>query len=212
MNPVTRSRIDRVAPADKAGPWLAALGLLCLLPLLAGLVPTVRFVRERIDVTLAPDEVRVHGVYVYRNPWPIPVVQGLAVPLPVDREHPMPTEVAVARLTPRSEPLATRTVLGALGTELHFGPFEEVQVSVRYRQHAPTREGRYLLTTTRPWHRPLEAATYTLATEGVRLGRSSYPLEHTATGWGFERRDFMPPEDWRFAWEPLPDTTRGGHP
>ena len=202
----------RIRIASMAGPWLAALGLFCLLPFLAGLVPTVRFVRERIDVTLAPDEVRVHGVYVYRNPWPVPVVQGLAVPLPVDREHPMPTEVAALRLTQQREPLPVRTVLGAIGVELRFGPFEEVQVSVDYRQHAPTHEGRYLLTTTRSWRRALVAATYTLATKGVRLRRSSYPLERTATGWAFERRDFMPPDDWRFAWEPLPAVVKGGHP
>ena len=52
------------------GPWLAVIALLALLPFLSGLLPIVRFVRERIDIALYPEEVRVEGFYVYQNPWP----------------------------------------------------------------------------------------------------------------------------------------------
>jgi len=190
------------------GPWLAALALLLVLPFLAGLLPIVRFVRERIDITLEPDEILVTGRYVYRNPWPFPVTQGLTVPLPVDADHPMPTELTVTRLTPTPVVLPVRTLLGQVIAEVPFGPNEEILVGVRYRQHAPTREGRYLLTTTRPWRRPLEDAMYTLRVEGVGLVGSNYALERIAPGsWAFERTQFMPPADWRFAWE-VPDPSR----
>jgi len=52
------------------GPWLAVIALLALLPFLAGLLPIVRFVRERIDIAVYPEEVKVEGLYVYQNPWP----------------------------------------------------------------------------------------------------------------------------------------------
>jgi hypothetical protein len=189
-------------PRGTAGPWLAALALIAVVPFLAGFVPIVRFVRERIDITLAPDEIRVTGRYVYRNPWPLPVTQGLTVPLPVDADHPVPTELIVTRLTPAPEALPIRILLGQVAFELRCGPQEEIQVAVSYRQHAPTREGRYLLTTTGPWRRPLEHAVYALHGEGVRLTASNYELSRGAGGeWEFERTRFMPVMDWRFSWE-----------
>ncbi len=195
-----------------AGPWLAAGALLCLLPFLAGVVPIVRFVGERIDIALEPDEILVAGRYVYRNPWPIPVTQGLTVPLPVDADHPMPTELTVTRLTPDPTALPVRMLLGQVAAEVRFGPKEEIHVAVSYRQRAPTREGRYLLTTTRPWRRPLEAAVYTVRTKGVRLRRSNYDLVRTAPDrWTFERTQFMPTADWQFSWElPAPEGSSPG--
>ncbi len=123
------------------GPWLTVVALLLALPFLAGLLPIVRFVRERIDITLEPDEIFVAGCYVYRNPWPFPVTQGLTVPLPVDAEHPASTELTVTRLTPMPVALPVRTLLGRMAFDVRFGAHEEVRVAVRYRQRAPAWEG-----------------------------------------------------------------------
>jgi hypothetical protein len=186
-------------------PVLGLFALLLALPCLAGFVPVVRFVRERIDIAVHPDEVRVVGQYVYRNPWPFPVTQGLSIPLPVDAAHPMPTELAAARIAPDAGPIPLRRILGQTVLEIGFGPREEVQVVVQYRQYAPTRNARYLLTTTRPWRRPLDHAVYTLTPHDVRLLRSSYALRPDAQGvLAFDRTDFMPPEDWEFQWEVTP--------
>jgi hypothetical protein len=184
------------------GPWLAVIALLAVLPFLAGLLPIVRFVRERIDIALYPEEVRVEGLYVYQNPWPFPVIQGFSIPLPVDATHPMPIELVAARLAPDAAPIPIRNILGQDGFDLRFRAHEEVKVLVRYRQLAPTREARYLLLTTRPWRRPLEHAVYTLTPHGVALAGSNYDLRQGAPNvLAFERRDFMPPDDWRFSWE-----------
>ena len=184
------------------GPWLGSIALLALLPFLAGTVPLVRFDRERIDITLEPDEIVVSGHYVYRNPWPVPVTQGFTVPFPVDADHPMPTELTVAREDPSPVPLPVAFLMGRPAFELRFGPKEEIRVAVGFRQRAAKRNGCYLLTTTRPWRRPLESAVYTLRGEGVTPVWSNYALEHTEPGvWSFERTRFMPPADWRFSWE-----------
>jgi hypothetical protein len=114
----------------------------------------------------------------------------------------MPTELLVTRLTPTAAMLPVRMLMGRLTFDLRFGAGEEVQVTVQYRQRAPARDGRYLLTTTRPWRRPLEAAVYTLRGEDVARVWSNYGLERAAPGlWTFERTQFMPPADWRFSWE-----------
>jgi hypothetical protein len=191
--------------------WLGGLALLLLLPFLAGFLPIVRFPRERIDIAVHPREIEVSGLYVYRNPWPFPVTQGFTVPLPMDANHPMPTELTATRVSPDAAFLPLRTILGRPGFEVRFRPFEEIQVAVRYRQLAPSRDGRYLLTTTRPWRRPLEHGVYTLALHDVALRYSNYALAPDPHGMlAFERTDFMPEDDWRFRWEAR--GTEGEHP
>ena len=183
------------------GPALGLIALLLLLPFLAGLLPIVHFVRERIDIAVYPEEVRVEGFYVYRNPWPFPVVQAFSIPLPVDASHPMPTELTATRLVPDAGPIPLRNLLGRDAFELPFRAYEEVQVIIQYRQYAPTRDARYLLATTRPWRRPLDHAVYTLTLHDVRLARSNYALRSDTQGiLGFERTGFMPREDWQFQW------------
>jgi len=56
-------------------------------PFLAGLYPTVRFPRERIDVHISPDRAEVRGTYIYQNPFPFPVVQAFRYPVPTDDLH-----------------------------------------------------------------------------------------------------------------------------
>lgn len=187
------------------GPLLGLTATLVLVLFLAGVLPIVRFVRERIDIAIYPKEVRVEGLYVYQNPWPFPVIQGFSIPLPVDATHPMQNELAAMRLAPDAGPIPLRNILGQNGFDLRFRPHEEVQVAVRYRQLVSTKDARYLLTTTRPWRRPLEHAVYTLTPHGVALTGSNYALRSNGQGLlVFERTDFMPPDDWRFSWEVQP--------
>jgi hypothetical protein len=187
------------------GPALGLIALLVLLPFLAGLLPIVHFVRERIDIAVYPEEVQVEGLYVYWNPWPFPVAQAFSIPLPVDTSHPMPTELTATRLGPDAGPIPLRNLLGRDGFELSFRAHEEVQIIIQYRQYAPTRDARYLLATTRPWRRPLDHAVYTLTLHDVKLARSNYALWSNPQGvLGFERTDFMPQEDWQFQWEVRP--------
>jgi hypothetical protein len=209
--PQPTSRRTEPGPARLVlGPWLATLALLLLLLFLAGLLPIVRFAGERIDIAVYPSEIQVTGLYVYRNPWPVPVTQGFTIPLPVDSDHPVPTELQASRASP-AMPLPVRSILGRPGFELAFRPFEEVHVQVQYRQFAPTRTARYLLTTTQPWRRPLEHALYTVGLHGVVLTHSSYPLGPGKDGrLVFERTSFMPGEDWRLGWE-LVNHRRGIH-
>ncbi len=184
---------------------LSAALLLAVAGLCAGLVPIVTFPREEISIELYPDHLLVDGLYVYHNPWPIPVAQGFTLPLPVDASHPAPIEVEAWRLTPERAPLPLRIWWGEHRFELRFDPGEEIAVQVHYRQQAPGGDGRYLLTTTAGWRRPLSAAVYRLLPRGVDVIASNYPLAAGADGARvFVRERFMPPEDWRFAWRVKP--------
>ncbi len=81
-------------------PALSMLALSLTLPFLSGIYPIARFARERIELYVRPGSITVIGYYVYKNPYPFPVVQGLSIPVPVDNDHPMPEAISVERLRP----------------------------------------------------------------------------------------------------------------
>ncbi len=172
-----------------------------LFPFVAGWLPMARFERERIEIQVRQTSVVVEGEYVYRNPWPFPVVQGFSIPFSVDSTHPPPVEVSAEELWPHRRLLSPRFVLGLHRFDLPLGPREEVGVRVRYEQYSPSADARYLLTTTQPWHRPLALGVYRIIPDGVEILSSNYPLRALEPGvLGFDRRDFMPREDWVFSW------------
>jgi hypothetical protein len=181
-----------------------AAGGLVLLGVMTGFIPILRFVREKIVVTLRPDEVRVEALYYYQNPWPFRMSQGMVVPFPVDATHPPPPDVALELLPGQDASLRRFYFAGQERFELYVGAGQTVCVRLRYSQYAPGRDGRYILTTTRPWRRALESGVYLMVLEGVALKTSSYPLQPREAGsLGFERKQFMPAQDWQFAWRAL---------
>ncbi len=169
---------------------------------LGGFYPIVRFVEEQIDIYVYPEHIRVEGTYVYKNPLPFPVIQGFSIPLPVDQRHPPPVLVAAKRLAPRKVPIKLLYLFGKHHFEVAFKAGEEVRVEVQYRQHAPEKNARYILTTSKPWRHPLGQGIYRLIPEDVKIMSSNYPLQSNGAGpLFFQEKGFMPQEDWHFEWE-----------
>ncbi len=171
----------------------------------AGVIPSVRFIRERIEVTVHPESIDVNGLYVYANPLPVPWLQGLRIPFPVDASHPAPATVEVSEVDPRTgKDLAPIAVLW-FGGEPHFSvrvpAFGAAWVRVRFTQFTLTRSATYLLTTTKPWGRPLDRGEYFLRPRAVRISGSNYPFNREQC-FCFARQQFMPDKEWRFAWIP----------
>jgi hypothetical protein len=131
-------------------PVVSLIFIAAILPFATGILPTVHFTSERIDVRVCPDEIFVDGYYFYKNPFPFPVVQGFSIPLPVDKDHPEPLEVHVERLTPEKEALGLRRLFGKTGFEVYFSAQEAAEIKVSYRQKVGGANATYILTTTRP--------------------------------------------------------------
>lgn len=170
-------------------------------PFLAGLYPIVRFTQEQIDIEVHPEYVSIKGYYVYENPLPFPVAQGFSIPLPVDSDHPMPVQISAKQLFPEEKPIPLRFLLGKHRFEMAFSSKEEVIILVQYRQQAPKKNARYILTTTKSWKNPLIQGVYKLFPEGVKIVSSNYPLQPEESGaLIFLRKNFMPEADWNFSW------------
>jgi hypothetical protein len=168
----------------------------------AGLCPTVRFPKEQIDIEVYPDHIWVKGTYVYRNPFPFPVIQGFSIPLPIDSSHPSPVMLSAGQLSPIKKRIPLRFLFGKHRFSLTFSPKEEIILIVRYRQHSPDRNASYILTTTKSWKRPLNVGIYRLIPEGVKIMSSNYPLQSKKSNiFLFQRNTFMPQTEWHFSWE-----------
>ncbi len=197
--------LRKIHSSPSFGPSLALLLSLLPIPFLAGRIPIVHFVREHIDIHVFPKQVRVEGLYIYQNPFPFPVVQGYSIPLPVDSAHPVPVSISATRLSPARRPIPLRHILGEFRFEIPFEAREEVAITIQYSQHAAESNARYLLTTTRPWRRPLVHGSYRLFPQDVQIVGSNYHLENETRGaHSFYREHFMPSEDWHFSWEVHP--------
>ncbi len=178
---------------------------LAILPFAAGIIPLVHFTSEKIDVHVYSEEVRIDGHYFYRNPFPFPVMQGFSIPFPTDVDHPEPFAVQAERLSPAKETLMLRRIFGKTGFELYFSAHEEIEVTVTYRQKSRTGNATYILTTTRPWGKPLDHGVYTLSSHGAVIVTSNYPFNLDNNVLGFYMSNFMPEKDWQFAWRKTDD-------
>ena len=184
--------------------WRYTFLFLCalILPFLAGLYPIVRFPEEQIDIEVYHDHVWVEGTYVYRNPFPFPVVQGFSIPLPIDLGHPSPVMLSAEEISPVKRLIPLRFIFGKYRFQLAFSAKEDIIVTVRYYQFSPDKNAKYILTTTRSWNRPLEFGLYRLIPKGVKIVSSSFPLSCTKSNTlFFQRNTFIPEVEWDFSWE-----------
>jgi hypothetical protein len=123
------------------------VGLLCWalpLPFLLGLYPIVRFPQEQIDIHVYPAHVVVEAWYVYRNPFPFPVVQGYVLPLPAGPRLPMPTDVWAKRVDAEDE-IPLRLFRGTHRFTLAFAARATVTVYAVYCQPTPDQSAWYII-------------------------------------------------------------------
>ncbi len=170
--------------------------------------PSVRFDRERIEIWTAPQQIQVSGLYHYTNPSFLPAFLSLGLPFPLDGDHPRPSIYAIAEVMADGHVVeqVPPTMRGdKVSFRIFLMPRSDKWIRVDYLQGAGAPRGRYILTTTRQWHRPLERGDYILhIAPGTELSASNYPLSAAATSatntYSFSKTDFYPSEDWVFAW------------
>ncbi len=175
----------------------------------SGYFTTVRFDRERIEVQANRGRIQVRGLYHYANTSRLPAVLTLEVPFPVDRDHPQPEWFALYESGEdgRAGEEIVPVVRGKdVSFRLIFRPGEAKWIRLDYVQPSHVSRGRYLLTTTRPWRRPIGRADYVLRLpRDFNLRSSNYavspaPASGAWQAFTFSKTDFFPEQDWEFAW------------
>jgi len=186
----------------RSSPFCLAL----LLPASLAFTGELDFWRENIAVRItACDTIEVIGDYFFRGPGNAPLTTGLYYPVPVDSVSDFPARISVRS---GDSALVAHTRSGSGITFPITVPQNGVcSVRVCYTQHVRQCTGRYILTTTSAWGKPLGPSNYSVALPAaMALTHLSYEVDSitTAGGWPvyrFFRDNFMPTQDLAFTWE-----------
>lgn len=190
--------------------WLAIVLAGVGIYFFSGLFTPVRFDQERISVRVQRGRLHVTGLYHYDNPSRLPAWLTLGVPFPVDPHHPVPEDFFLSETDEEGRPGAPLASAwwGEEGrVRLFFRPGEEKWIRLDYTQASRVPAGRYLLTTTRAWRRPIARASFFLSLPpGFELVSSNYgvapsPGNGLGRTYTFSRTAFYPEADWEFAWQ-----------
>lgn len=183
------------------GVVLVVLACVIVLPLLANLIPIIRFTEESIDVQVFPDEIRVRGVYGFKNPFPFSLSQTFSYTPPEGVDLSEALDIKARKISPEIEPLPFLETLASRRFKLRFAPRETVTIEIEYRQKTPKHYARYIPITLTHRNRPLQFGSYALIPRGVEIVSSSYPLRENGSGVQFyEGHRFIHTNQWRFSW------------
>lgn len=165
--------------------------------------PIVRFDSEVIRVHVDPERITVDGLYRLYNPLLIPMIQRIYYPTPTGGGL-EPVDVLVVEQLPVNPEDDLQTLVPKVKGNRNYYRVTVpsrgmVEIRAFYSQRHSGSFGRYILTTTAGWGRPLRDAKFELMLDSLDLINSNYKLTDKGNGnWTFKRTDFMPAEDWLF--------------
>lgn len=159
----------------------------------------LHFAREEVSLTVRPGCVEVFGVYHFACLAKEPFMAQLFYPFPLDSFHRYPDSIAVpGRRFERAD--------SGISFYAKFRPGKEDSVATFYRQPLNGNRARYIVTTTRKWKRPIDAARFQVTVSvGLRNPKLNYQPDSTSradstiTYW-FTCRSFFPSEDVVVTW------------
>lgn len=167
----------------------------------------VIFVKETIAVSiLADDVVQVRGTYWFGAAGSSLSETRLYYPFPADTFSGYPFFIDI-RDASSSKAIAFAKLENGVSFSIAVKPGDTASVMVLYRQKARNREGRYILTTTGNWGRPLVDSRYSISVPAtLTLAYMSYECDSISrTGkflvYSFFKKRFMPDRDLCFRWQ-----------
>ena len=170
------------------------------------------FVGEDVTITVAPTQVKVEGVYRFRNPAEDAQTLKLRYPFARGPELGEPDNVVVRDGEGRDVPYSWKR--HDVAFEVTVPPRSETEVSVSYEQPCRGGEFTYILTSTRSWRRPIERAAFAVEVPPqLAPVEGSYELEEVPAREGvvryeLRRDDFYPDVDLNLYWR-RPDLYSG---
>jgi hypothetical protein len=157
-----------------------------------------------VDIKL-PDTVSVHGSYLFVNPKPEAVTQAILYPFPVDSTMGFPFSASIRRENSPKELPYSKTYNGILFAS-EVGSKDSARYHITYSQKVKGNNGRYILTTTQQWGRPLHYSALSVSIAANRVLKfvsfdtDSVLLKSNKLEYRFFFRNFMPVKDLIFTW------------
>ena len=170
----------------------------------------VLFLKENITVLVSPpDTVIVNGEYFFGNVDSNNIVTPLYYPFPIDTATNYPTLIIVKDAR-TGKPIEFDRSDQGINFQVKVKKGDTSRVTVNYKQHVLKPQGRYILTTTSAWERPLDDSRYSVSVpRETTLAYLSYAcdsVEVTSKNliYHFFRTNFMPDRDLIFTWTKRP--------
>ncbi len=172
-------------------------------PLAAG---DILFIRENISVAIVPpDTIKVDGEYFFSTAQSMPLSAPLYYPFPIDSAANYPCFIRVTDGRSAKTMPFTRQEQGISFT-INCKAADTAEVIVLYKQRVKNQSGRYILTTTGAWGRPLVNSRYTMSIpQTLTLAYMSYECDTVVKSgndlvYRFFKKQFMPDRDLSFTW------------
>jgi hypothetical protein len=166
----------------------------------------LRFVKETIAVSvLVPDTVEVRGDYFFTASDPSVARMPLFYPFPIDSSGEYPGFIEVKNTRSGKAIEFGRQEKGIM-FPVDARPGDTTAVTVVYKQRVKNRSGRYILTTTSIWGRPLIDSRYSVSIpDNLILSYMSYECDSIVSAgsrlvYQFFKKKFMPDRDLAFMW------------
>jgi hypothetical protein len=167
----------------------------------------ISFNHERIEATvIACDTLEIRGTYFFENTDSLKHTTSIYYPFPVDSIHDYPFFIELKRSSGKIDSSYVAVEKG-IRWRMSVGAGEIDSIVVTYRQKTDGARGRYILTTTRFWGKPLEHAAFTVTVpDRITLTYWSFTSDtlYTRKGrlvYSAQRTDFLPGEDMLMKWE-----------
>lgn len=160
----------------------------------------LHFAREEIRMNVRPGAVEITGMYHFTNILPNPASAVIFYPFPLDSFHAYPDSVSIPGYEfERGD--------SGVSFKMRFRPQVEDSFLAYYRQPLLGRQARYIVTTTRQWHRAIDCAWFrvTVPTDfrDVKLSYKPDRIERTDSTvvYSFARCGFYPDKDVIVTWK-----------
>jgi hypothetical protein len=172
------------------------------------------FVKETIEVSVfPPDTVCIKGAYYFTGTGTDVAELPLHYPFPADSGAGYPFFIEV-RDPHTAKPLPFVREGEGIAFSVRARAGDTAAVVVVYKQRFPGKSGRYILTTTALWGRPLNDGRYSVSVpKGATLDFMSYQCDSVVSSGGrmvyhFFKKKFMPDRDLTFQWTDVPAPAR----
>jgi len=167
----------------------------------------VLFIKETIAVSiLADDTLQVRGTYWFGATDSSMSKTRLYYPFPADTSSDYPFFIEITEASSSTAIPFVKQDQGVLfSIAVKHG--DTTSVMVLYRQKVRNREGRYILTTTQNWGRPLVDSRYSVTVPATfTLAYISYECDSISRSgrflvYSFFKKQFMPDRDLCFQWQ-----------
>ena len=122
---------------------------------------SIRFFREKIDITVNKQNCQLEGTYYFANNNRQSIRRLLFYPFIINKDMPFPDSISVLNSN-SGEKVKFHKSSDGIRFPIKILPEDTVIYNIYYSQKIPAKKFKYILTTTKKWGKPFKVAEYSI--------------------------------------------------